>query len=128
MNGRERKIAAIPLAFATLRLATSLANELSHWTMAFTHPGLSSQNAGLPWLPLFFAASLFYSTWRFSHTSHLIFWESLIYLLSGFLGVEGFLTVSTFLHYLLFPSLAVTLLVDLANQQAQHPRPLTPAA
>lgn len=130
MSGRERRIATLPLGFATLRLATALASELPYWTP--TADIARATQAGLPWLPLFLAASLFYSPWKLSHTSRMIFWESLIYLLTGFLNVDAFLFVSTLLHYVMFIGLVITLILDLApnwsNAGTPQPAPLAQPA
>jgi hypothetical protein len=114
MNSRERQIAALPVAFAAIRLGTSLAGDYPYWSMASMASMTQASQAGLPWLPLFLAASLFYSPWKFSYTSRAISWESLVYLLTGFLNVEAFLFISTLYRCLLFFGLAITLVMDLA--------------
>jgi hypothetical protein len=117
MGTRERQIAAIPLTFSAIRLAFQMSEHLSLWrpgptadTVAVSH----AFNSGIHWLPLFFSAYLFYSPWKQSYTSRLIFWYSMMLLLSGLLpGDEAYLYLCSLLFYTLFVAIVITLILDL---------------
>lgn len=117
MDTRERQIAAIPLTFSAIRLGFQMSEHLSLW-----QPGPSADavvvshafDSGIHWLPLFFCAYLFYSPWKQSYTSRLIFWYSIMLLLSGLLpGDEAYLYLCSMLFYTLFVAIVITLILDL---------------
>src|ERR1700741_4789544 len=78
MDKRERQIAAIPLMFSAVRLSFQISEQLSFWRPrtegvdAFAASRVFE--SGIHWLPLFFGAYLFYSPWKQSYTSRLVFW------------------------------------------------------
>jgi hypothetical protein len=118
MDKRERQIAAIPLTFSAVRLGFQISEQLSLWRPRYGSPAdaLAASRAfesGIHWLPLFFCAYLFYSPWKQSYTSRLVFWYSMILVLSGLLPGEGYLYICSMLFYTLFVALIITLVLDL---------------
>jgi hypothetical protein len=132
MEPRERQIAAIPLAFSAIRIALGFTME---FPMGLQHsPGIPGSanpdfEAGLYWMPLLFSAYLFYSPWRSSHTSRVVFWYSMALLLSGLIPGDGYLYVSAMLFYTLFIALAISLISDFSPEKfARRSQPLAPLA
>jgi hypothetical protein len=129
MDSRERQIAAIPLAFSTIRMALCLSTQF-HWSLP-SPSGTGSHNetflAGLQWMPLLFAAYLFYSPWKNSQTSRIVFWYSMALLLSGLLPGDGYLYVSAMLFYTLFIAIGIALIIDFSPERSvAQSRPLPP--
>jgi len=120
MDKRERQIAAIPLTFSAVRLGFQISEHLSMWRpWAGNADAVAAGNAfesGIHWLPLFFCAYLFYSPWKASYTSRLVFWYSMILVLSGLLPGDAYLYICSMLFYTLFIAIVITLILDL------HPR------
>lgn len=132
MNKRERQIAGAPLTFAGARLAVLLAERFSPWdTSAYATPGLfHSTDIGVPWMPLFLSVCLFYMPVKDTYTSKLIFWDSVVLLLSGLLPVDSFWVVFAAVLYTLFAGMAIALAFDLGavpKWLQPAPRPAAPA-
>ena len=129
MDSRERQIAAIPLVFSTIRMALSLSTQF-HWNTispASTGSNNVALSGGLQWMPLLFAAYLFYSPWKNSSTSRVVFWYSMALLLSGLLPGDGYLYVSAMLFYTLFIALGIALIIDFSPEKfTERARPLPP--
>lgn len=128
MSPRERAIAGIPATIAAIRLGTGLADEFT-LNRVSTHPNLLQMQApGVTWVPLFLAACLFYSPWKFSRTSRAVFWQSLVYLMAGLLPTGGLFVVSTIITFGLFFVITFTLILDLSSSAVTEnlvmPRPL----
>jgi hypothetical protein len=115
MNRRERSIAAIPLTFAAIRLGTALSDDFTLNAVSTFSTILRLKSTGVTWLPLFLAAVLFYAPWKHSRTSQAIFWQSLVYLMSGLLPLDGFFVVSTMLTFSIFFVITITLILDLTK-------------
>jgi hypothetical protein len=115
MHKRERLIAGAPLTFAAARLAMLLTERFSPWdTSAYATPGIfHSNDIGVPWMPLFLSVCLFYMPVKDTYTSKLIFWDSVVLLLSGLLPVDGFWVVFSVVLYTLFAGMAIALAFDL---------------
>jgi hypothetical protein len=131
MNKRERLIAGAPLTFAAVRLAMLLTERFSPWdTSAYSTPGIFHANdIGVPWMPLFLSVCLFYMPMKDTYTSKLIFWDSVVLLLSGLLPVDGFSVLFAVVLYTLFIGVAVTLAYDLGSVPKwlqPDPRPAAP--
>ena len=131
MDERERRIAAIPLAFGAVRLVFSFTAHLMQFAYtSFAVPSARNDSAfleGAYWLPLLFAAYLFYSPWKDSHTSRVIFWYSAALLLSGLLPGEGYLCIWYAGVYTAFFAIGVALILDFAGGASSAARPLAPA-
>jgi len=129
MDSRERRIAAVPLAFAATRLSLSFTMLFSGgWVSpirpASNNPALVS---GFHWMPLLFAVYLFYSPWKSSHTSRVIFWYSMALLLSGLVPGDGYIYITALLFYTLFIGLTIAILMDFAPEKFEsRARPLPP--
>ena len=128
MNKRERLIAGAPLTFAAVRLAMLLTERFSPWdTSAYSTPGIFQANdIGVPWMPLFLSVCLFYMPMKDTYTSKLIFWDSVVLLLSGLLPVDGFSVLFAVVLYTLFIGVAITLAYDLGSVPKwlqPYPRP-----
>jgi hypothetical protein len=131
MNKRERLIAGAPLTFAAVRLAMLLAERFSPWDTSFySRPGVfPASDIGFPWMPLFFSVCLFYMPVKDTYTGKLIFWDSVVLLLSGLLPVEGYAVVFAVVLYTLFIGVAITLAYDLGSVPKwlqADPRPAAP--
>ena len=128
MSPRERRIAGIPLAFSAIRIA--LGFTFSFGTGLLQSNALNTANssfeAGLYWMPLLFSAYLFYSPWKDSFTSRVIFWYALSLLLSGLLPGDGYLYVSAMLFYTLFIALAIGLILDFSQDKGEERRAFVP--
>ena len=132
MEPRERRIAAIPLAFSAVLTALGFASQLVTGSHQPTGVGVDNPTfaGSLYWMPLLFSAYLFYSPWKDSFTSRAIFWYSTALLLSGLLPGDGYLYVSALIFYMLFVTLAITLILDFSqgNQAAQRDERFAPQA
>ena len=130
MDERERRIAAIPLAFGAVRLVFSFTAHLMQLGgTAFAAPSARNDSAfleGVYWLPLLFSAYLFYSPWKDSNTSRVIFWYSAALLLSGLLPGEGYLCIWYAGVYTAFFAIGVALILDFAGGASSAARPLAP--
>lgn len=130
MDERERRIASIPLAFGAVRLLFSFtANLMQLAGNAFAGTAGRNDSAfleGAYWLPLLFAAYLFYSPWKDSHTSRVIFWYSVALLLSGLLPGEGYLCIWYAGVYTAFFAIGVALILDFSGRTPSEARPLSP--
>jgi hypothetical protein len=129
MDSRERRIAGVPLAFAATRLALSLTAVLAGGWVSTARAGGNSPAfvGGLHWMPLLFAAYLFYSPWKSSCTSRVIFWYAMTLLLSGLVPGDGCLYISALLFYTLFIALAIALVMDFSpGKFAAQTRPQQP--
>jgi len=115
MNKRERLIAGAPLTFAALRLAMLLTERFSPWdTSSYSTPGIfHGDDIGIPWMPLFLSVCLFYMPVKDTYTSKLIFWYSVVLLLSGLVPVDGFSVIFAGALYTLFTGIAIALAFDL---------------
>jgi hypothetical protein len=126
MTKREQLIAGAPLTFAAVRLATQLADRFSLWdTSTYSTQSLVRANdLGLPWMLLFFSVCLFYMPVKDTYTSKVIFWDTVLLLLSGLLPGEGYMVAFCFVLYTLFIAIAIALACDLGNL----PKLMQPAA
>jgi hypothetical protein len=128
LDSRERRIAAVPLAFATIRLALLLTAQFENSLLAAGGVVRNHQAFldSLNWMPLLFAAYLFFAPWKESHTSRLIFWYSVALLLSGLIPGDGYLYISALLFYTLFMAVAFALVLDFAPEKTEQTRPSAP--
>ena len=129
MDSRERHIAGVPLAFAAARLSLSFTTFFAGGWVSPTRPASNNPAlvGGLHWMPLLFAAYLFYSPWKNSNTSRVVFWYSVALLLSGLIPGDGCLYVATLLFYTLFIGIGIALVMDFAPEKFASPaRPLPP--
>jgi hypothetical protein len=131
MDARERQIAAIPLVFATTRIGICLSMQFHRGSVS--PASLGSNNEGLlgslHWMPLLFAAYLFYSPWKTSSTSRVVFWYSISLLLSGLLPGDGYLYIAGMLFYSLFIAIGIALIIDFSSDgfaERKSARPLAP--
>ena len=132
MNKRERLIAGAPLTFAAARLAMLLVERFSPWDTSFySRPGIfPASDVGIPWMPLFLSVCLFYMPVKNTYTSKLIFWDSVVVLLSGLVPVDGFSVIFSAVLYTLFTGIAIALAFDLGAVPKwllqPDPRPAAP--
>jgi hypothetical protein len=112
MNTRERAIAGVPITFAAIRLGISLAEMFPMRTLGTAANMLRAQTSGVMWVPLFLGACLFYTPWKATYTSAVVFWESVVYLLAGLLPIDGFLGISSMMAYAMFFVIGFTLVRD----------------
>jgi hypothetical protein len=134
MKKSHSQIMGVPLTLAALRLATQIANSfplLGSLNTAAAIKASSDQalRIGLPWLPMFFAACLFYMPSGDSHTSKIVVSSSVLLLTSGLLPGDGFSTIFLFVFGLLFLALLIAFAMDFKLvDSALQPRPLAQAA
>jgi hypothetical protein len=112
---RVRNIVAVPLTISTLMLASGI---LAHTSGPVpTTVGdlfrVPLSTYGLPWLPIFFAACLFYIPAADSATFKLVLGESFLLLISGLIPGEGCLMIFFLVHYTLFIAILVAIFHDI---------------
>jgi hypothetical protein len=128
MTPRERAIAAAPLTFSTIRLASQIAGPFGLWCFPLSRPPAplgAGFETGSTFVPLFLAACLFFTTAPESNTSRVAFWYSIAILLSGLLPGEGYTVICAVLYYTLFFVILVTIVTDINPRSVT--RPLGPA-
>lgn len=117
LNAGQRRVAAVPVGFAGIKLVIALMG--SNTLYALNAPGspvqtMTSNPYGLPWLPIFFAACLFYLPPQESVTGNFVFGGSILLLTSGLLPGDACLGVFAVLHYSLFFVMVCCLAIDLS--------------
>jgi hypothetical protein len=117
LNAGQRRVAAVPVGFAGTKLLIALMG--SNTLYVLNAPGspvqtMTSNPYGLPWLPIFFAACLFYLPPQESVTGKFVFGGSILLLTSGLLPGDACLGVFAVLHYSLFFVMACCLAIDLS--------------
>ena len=118
MDQRERQISAIPLAFSAIRIALGFTLQFpAGLQQSPGSPGSASAafEAGIYWMPLLLSAYLFYSPWKSSHTSRLMFGYSIALLLAGLLPADGYLYLAATLFYTLFVAVGISLILDFSS-------------
>jgi hypothetical protein len=115
MDGRVRRIAAVPLTLSAIKLSMEMASYLNTSRVnAANFQGLASE-PGLFWLPMFFSACLVFIPNKESVTFRIIFVASCLLLASGLLPGQGFVAVFYMLDVLLFLAMGIGIFVDLTN-------------
>ena len=106
MDLRMRQIASIPLAFSTFLLVIQFAMGRGIGSAATINGLQYSQPSGwgMPFVPLFLSACLFFMPLRETMTFKLILADSSLLLASGLIPGLGFLLILYLVHYTLFPS------------------------
>jgi hypothetical protein len=119
LDERRRRIAAVPVTLSTLFLAAEI-------TKVFAQP-LSAQliNVGTiaNWLPLFFAACIFYMPRINSATNKILLTGSLLLLLSGLLPGGGFEVIFVMTQYYIFIAVIIGLAIDFTNNGVHQAQP-----
>lgn len=122
LDARQRKIAAAPVAFASVLLACQVADTCSHIAQArdaasmYQRAPVTMPNLVAPWLPLFFAVCLFYMPRFATVTGKILMISSLLLLVSGLLPGGGFEVIFITTQYFLFIAIVVGLAVDFAHK------------
>jgi hypothetical protein len=127
MDDHFRRIAAVPLALAAVKLAFQMVSLLDSSAQNSVSPRNFSTDPGFIWLPLFFSICLAFIPQRDSVTFKIIVAGSCVLLASGLLPGQGFLVIFYLLDGTLFLALLVGIFVDLKTYmpaQVQNvPRP-----
>ena len=86
----------------------------------FQQPAAVMPNMVAPWLPLFFAVSLFYMPRYETITGKILLIISLLLLVSGLLPGNGFEVIFVTIQYFLFIAIVIGLGIDFTRDSA-HP-------
>ncbi|HYX68532.1 MAG TPA: hypothetical protein VE825_05335 [Terriglobales bacterium] len=122
LDARQRKIAAAPVAFASILLACQVEETCGHLAAArdaasmYQRAPVTMPNLVAPWLPLFFAVCLFYMPRFETCTGKILMITSLLLLVSGLLPGNGFEVIFITTQYFLFIAIVVGLAVDFARK------------
>jgi hypothetical protein len=113
LDAIRRRIAIAPLSFATLLLVQRMvAHAISTGALEHARVGPQKVDAGLTWVPLFFAVCLFYMPHRPSYSGNFFISGSVLLLASGLLPGDSFLAIFTATQYFVFIALVIVLGVD----------------
>ena len=117
MDERMRQIASIPLAFSTILLALQVGFGRGMGIAAVISGTQAKDTSawGMPFVPLFLAACLFFIPLRETYTFKLAMADSFVLLASGLIPGEGFLVIFYLVHYTLFLAVVVAMFSDLKN-------------
>jgi hypothetical protein len=117
MDLRMRQIASIPLAFSTFLL-------FLQFSVGRGIGGVPSMNGldqsdpsgwGMPFVPLFLSACLFFMPLRDTKTFKMVAADSFLLLASGLIPGLGFLVIFYLVHYTLFIAIVIAIISDLKN-------------
>ena len=124
----KRRIAAVPITFAALRLASNLVEAgLRPAANYFGRPnGISIADCGLSWIPLFFAICLIYMPKYPTATGKIFLATSTLLLTSGLLPAESSLGIFATCQYFLFIGVVVGLILDFTGHYTVQPHPTAP--
>ena len=122
LDARQRKIAAAPVAFASILLACQIGETCARLAAArdaasiYQRAPVTMPNLVAPWLPLFFAVCLFYMPRFETCTGKILMVTSVLLLVSGLLPGSGFEVIFITTQYFLFIAIVVGLAVDFARR------------
>src|SRR5262249_26260068 len=108
---------------ATIRLALSLTAQFHISQLAPAARNNPAFLESLNWVPLLFAAYLFFAPWKHSHTSRVVFWYSVALLLCGLIPGDGYLYIAALLFFYLCMAIGFALVRDCEPQKAAPARP-----
>jgi hypothetical protein len=131
LDEQRRRIAAVPITLAALRLASNLVTACSPMARYVANypgrpTGIPIGATGIPWLPLFFAICLIYMPKNPTATGKIFLATSTLLLASGLLPVEGALGIFATCQYLLFVGVVIGLILDFTAQHPAQPHPSVP--
>ncbi len=117
LPARHRRIAAAPVVFASMLLACQITDACSRLVQSpagsmFQQAPVPTADMVAPWLPLFFAACLFYMPRYETVTGHILMIISVLLLVSGLLPGNGFEVIFFTIQYFLFIAIVVGLGID----------------
>ncbi len=117
LDPRRRRIAAAPIFFATMMLASKIGGGDAGYLQ--NEYGIPSSAANLNelriWMPLLLAGCLFYMPKFPTYTERILLVLSLVLLLSGLLPGAGFGIIFVTTQYFLFLAIAIGLGIDLTQ-------------
>jgi hypothetical protein len=125
LEGELRKIAAVPLILAALKLAGEMASHFVHNAPGRQSFAGSAGDPGFLWLPLFLSACLIFMPRRDSATFKVVLAGSCLLLASGLLPGDGFIAGFYLLDATIFFGVVVGILADVKGQTPPQPRPNT---
>jgi hypothetical protein len=123
LEPRIRQIAAVPLTISTIMLSFRIIENYAGPTPSSVSDlfRLPASEYGLPWLPLFFSACIFYIPTQDSVTFKMVLAESFLLLASGLIPGSGFLAIFFMIYYTLFFAIVVAIFVDIKNHNLTVP-------
>ena len=128
LDNRPRRIAAVPLTMAAIKLAFQMANHLTSTLLTAPFKPGEAFDPGYIWLPIFFSACLIFIPKRDSITFKIALTGAGLLLASGLLPGEGFVVVYYMVDGSLFVAIVVGLVADIkSNYQARPLADLGPA-
>jgi hypothetical protein len=121
MDERMRQIASIPLAFSTFLLVIQVGFGRGMGIAAFASgvQPLDTAAWGMPFVPLFLAACLYFIPLRDTSTFKLITADSFLLLASGLVPGQGFVAVFYLVHYTLSIAVVIAIFSDLKNHDVK---------
>jgi hypothetical protein len=127
----KRKIAAIPITLAALRLIGNLTSTIGLTARTIVNysgrpAGITLPDSGLTWLPLFFAICLIYMPKHPTATGKIFLATATLMLASGLLPIEGSLGIFATCQYFVFIGVVVGLVMDFTSHPAAQPHPSYP--
>jgi len=129
LDPRRRRIAAAPMFFATLMLASKIGGGDAGYLQ--NEYGIPASTANLNelriWMPLLLAGCLFYMPKFPTCTEKILLFLSMVLLLSGLLPGAGFGIIFVTTQYFLFLAIAVGLGVDLTQNGRMFSTEASPA-
>jgi hypothetical protein len=117
LDERMKRIAAVPLAFSTLMLVLQVGFGRGT-AVAAAMNGVQPTDAsawGMPFVPLFLSACLFFIPLRESVTFKVIMADACLLLMSGLIPGPGYIAIFYLVHYTLFICVIVAIFSDLKN-------------
>jgi hypothetical protein len=124
LDAHRRRIAAVPVTLATLLLACNMAKLCA---MPASNQ-LINVGTLASWLPLFFAACIFYMPRVNAATNKILMTGAMLLLLSGLLPGNGFEVIFVMTQYYIFIAVVIGLAIDLAGNGAHQHAPAASVA
>jgi hypothetical protein len=115
LDSHRRRIAAAPVIFAAMMLASKITGGGSWFVNYGVPPTAADVNEIKIFMPLFLAGCLFFMPKFQTYTEKILLLLSLILLLSGLLPGDGFGIIFRITQYFLFIAIAVGLGIDLTD-------------
>jgi len=116
MEKRHRQLASVVLTMAAIRLAYQMASHSCSPSGVAGPPQFPDTFVAMPWLPMFFAACVFYLPRFASVTGKIITIGAIAMLVSGLLPGDGYVVIFGMIQYSLFLAVGIGLAVDYSTR------------
>jgi hypothetical protein len=131
LERRAREIAGVPLTLAAIKLAYQMSPRATilSGTQALLSEQFKAAMTGLPWVPMFLAACIFYLPQKGTVTGTIVRAGAFALLISGLLPGNGYIVILAMIQYTLFVGVLAGLIADQPwNGAAQNVRRAVPSA